>query len=276
LRTLIFFGALFLIGLALFVPLGNAQSAPASESRLSRLAPAAVPPSPAAAFKPSGALLVVGDSLAVGLGAALTQDVRNWPGLKVWAQGKTSSGLCSPRFYNWDKKLAELIQTRRPDAVVVHVGGNDAYIHPASPNWLADYAQKLKRFVRIAVDQGLPVFLVQLPPMKSADYHRRVAAVNQVMKTVCQETPGCQFVETWSVMAENGQNFMAGRKVAGKYQSLRAKDGHHLTFAGYQLVGGRVLAGVTRVLPASPAPAGPSSPTTAALPDPARRKPSAH
>ncbi len=192
-------------------------------------------PVPAGAGGRPGSILVVGDSFAVGVGMLLAPTLKK-KGIKLAARGKTSSGLNSPRFYNWEKALARFLKNDRPDALVVMIGGNDANNGDGSAKWTENYRKKASRFLNLAEKADVPVCWVALPPMKNKTFDKKVRAANRAGRRACMETGGCGYVEADKLFGDAAGRYVRKKTLHGKTVSLRAKDGVHLTTAGYRLV----------------------------------------
>ena len=186
-------------------------------------------------------IMVVGDSISVGIGAALARSLAKCDHVIVIQKGKISTGLNSPRFYNWETKLADFIREKQPDALVVSIGGNDAHNGTGSEAWAEDFSQKVDRFLRIALDHGVMVFWAELPPMRDAAFNRKVKVANAVMEAVCNKYNNCTFVPTWNVSACTNQEFCMAKNIDGKTVPLRTNDGAHFTFTGYMLLSRQIL-----------------------------------
>jgi len=81
---------------------------------------AAAPPPTAAPYK----ITVAGDSISVGLGAALRGAVGRDTVVKVI--GEQGTGLARPATFDWPKRLTELARDFPPQVLVFSVGSNDA------------------------------------------------------------------------------------------------------------------------------------------------------
>ena len=69
-------------------------------------------------------VVVVGDSLAAGLGFFADRVFR--PALvDVRKQGRISTGLARPDYFNWPAEMRYIVDRYRPDLTVVMVGEND-------------------------------------------------------------------------------------------------------------------------------------------------------
>ena len=78
--------------------------------------------------KPTGTdklrVVVVGDSLATGLGISLERVLK--PSLvRVSRQGRISTGLARPDYFDWPAALTEIVDNFRPDLIVIMLGEND-------------------------------------------------------------------------------------------------------------------------------------------------------
>jgi hypothetical protein len=190
-------------------------------------------------------ILIVGDSFAVGLGLTLEQSLKPAGTVALASHGKVSSGLNSPRFYDWEKALAEFITAEKPDVLVVMLGGNDAKNGQGTPQWTQDFQAKAKRFLDIAGNHGVKVYWVGLPPMREKSFSQRAWTANTAMRAACAAAPTCRFIDSWDLFADASGNFCAKKSVSGKAVSLRGKDGVHFSAAGCRLLTDRIATGMT-------------------------------
>ncbi|WP_245611364.1 SGNH/GDSL hydrolase family protein [Solidesulfovibrio alcoholivorans] len=228
------------------------EPAPAPEN----VFPAKEPPAPArpatAEKAPEAApaakdksVAVVGDSLAVGIGMTMSHRLDK-AGVGCHPLGKVSTGLINKRFFDWEKRLSELVAKEKLSAVVVMMGGNDANNaiagkQPGTPAWSDAYREKAEGFLRIASGAGVKVVWVGLPAMRDAAYNARVAAVNAAAKDACAKVGGCAYMEASDIFTDASGKYVQAKDIGGKKVSLRAKDGVHMTMTGYDLLCGQVL-----------------------------------
>ncbi|UJX40578.1 DUF459 domain-containing protein [Desulfovibrio sp. JY] len=208
--------------------------------------PAAEKTAPAAPKAAGGKVAVVGDSLAVGIGMTMSNRMKQYEGSGCVPLGKVSTGLISKRFFDWDKKLTELVAKEKLSAVVVMMGGNDANNPIAgkaagTPEWSAAYQEKAEDFLHIASKAGIKVLWVGLPAMRDAAYNKRVEAVNEAAKAACAKVGGCSYMEASTIFTDDTGKFVQAKTIGGKKVSLRAKDGVHMTMNGYDLLCRQVL-----------------------------------
>lgn len=188
--------------------------------------------------------MIVGDSFAVGLAMTITQSLGPRKDVVVSGRGKVSSGLNSPRFYDWEKNLSAFLASEKPEFLVVMLGGNDAKNGNGTPQWSLDYQEKAKRLLNIAAGYDIPVYWVGLPPMREKSYSQRAWIANEAMKAACASDKNCRFITSWDLFSDGKGDFCAKKPVGGKAKSLRGKDGVHFTMTGYRLLTDRIAAGL--------------------------------
>lgn len=186
-------------------------------------------------------VLVVGDSFAVGIGMSLSSLLQHYDHISLYEKGKTSSGLISKKFYNWEKKLREYLESSHPDALVVMISGNDAHNGSGSKSWASSYETKMADFLSIAAGYDVPVYLVGLPPMGKEDYSERAKVANRAIKNACDKSSDCDYVDAWPLFADETGAFTRHKTIGGASKTLRGKDGVHFTMTGYKLLGSEIL-----------------------------------
>ncbi len=146
-----------------------------------------------------------------------------------------STGLINKKFFDWEKKLSELVAKEKLAAVVVVMGGNDANNaiggkQPGSPQWAEAYRAKARAFCASPRRRGQVVW-VGLPAMRDAAYNARVAAANAAAKEACAAVGGCA---TWRPrpFSPTPRATTSSQGHRRKHVSLRAKDGVHMTMTG--------------------------------------------
>ena len=230
-----------------------AKKPPKSDTTAVAALPAASPPATTAQSLAASAqtacapkkVLIVGDSFAVGLGLTLEQSLKPRGPVALASRGKVSSGLNTPKFYDWEKALGEFLTAEKPDALVVMLGGNDAKNGKGTPEWSKDFQAKAARFLSIAASNGVSVLWVGLPPMRDKTFSQKAWTANEAMRSACLTAKGCRFIDSWDLFADNAGNFSAKKPVGGKAVSLRGKDGVHFSVAGCKLLTDRIATGLT-------------------------------
>jgi uncharacterized protein len=195
--------------------------------------------SPRCPDSPAGAclsVLVVGDSLAVGVGMTLDSAFEGRSKVVTRKMGRISSGLDSPTSYDWNRVLKEMLDREKFDLVVVVLGANDAHNGPGNPAWGRLYGSKFSEFLRIPAERHVRTLVVGLPPMQKPDFSRRVQVVNEAIRNASQQFPQtCVYIDAFRRFSDEGGNFTDHIKVKGEWKKVRAGDGVHFTGTGYLL-----------------------------------------
>jgi len=197
-------------------------------------------------------VLIIGDSMiAGGLGLYLARALGRDDGYNVTRDGKSSSGLARPDFFDWEQRARELVLERPFDATVVMFGGNDAqgirkqsggWIRWQDEGWREAYARRVVRLCDILAPQLQQIFWVGMPVMRPAQLHERVRRINTIARAEMAIRKNAKFVDIWSLLADGNGNYTDRISVpseeGGKPRPvvMRAGDGIHMTVAGAHYV----------------------------------------
>lgn len=187
-------------------------------------------------------IAVVGDSLAQGLGPAITRwfapDVTH-----VLSLGRQSTGLARQDYFNWPRAMREVETEFRPDLVFVMLGTNDnqAQISPdgetvpvGSTAWVDAYGARATAFLREATSRGTRVIWVGVPVVEQRQRWGFYRRVNAIYASVARSDPLGAFVDSWELFEGRDGGYAAYlRNERGALQQMRAGDGFHLTPTGY-------------------------------------------
>ncbi|EHJ48991.1 protein of unknown function DUF459 [Solidesulfovibrio carbinoliphilus subsp. oakridgensis] len=222
--------------------------------------PVAVPVAAAPASAPVGApgrsILVAGDSLSIFLADALRPLLAGRPGASFAARGKVSSGLARPDFFNWEREMAALAASGRPDTVLVMIATNDnqTLTRPdgrklafGRPGWNEEYARRVRRLVELA-RQGNPdarVYWIGAPVMADPGLNADVAAINAVIARQLAALPGCRFVDVSRTLADAAGHYAPALPSPAGPRTARTPDGVHLTPFGAKLLAHAALASMS-------------------------------
>ena len=190
-------------------------------------------------------IVVVGDSLAVGLsraiGASLDPDR-----VRVVNQGRLASGLARPDAFDWPTEVGRIARAFRPHVVVVMLGSNDAqpigypggHLVPLFTNdWVRAYRDQIRRLINTARDGGARVVWVGLPPMDDRFRHVWARRLNDHYEAEAAGRRGVALLDTWGAFAGRGGRYRAyARDTRGRTQLIRAGDGVHFSTVGYHML----------------------------------------
>ena len=192
-------------------------------------------------------ILIAGDSMILeGFGVALERKLKKYEGLEIIREGKYSSGLSRPDYYDWNASLKEKLEKHHPDLLIVSLGANDPQDildqnkkrhYVATEGWNKIYSERALHFLQIAQGMGVPTIWVGLPIMGHKKYGQRIANINTLVAEQCSQVPNCHFVDVWLTLADDKENyttFITSKK--GRHIRIRAKDKVHLTEAGGEIM----------------------------------------
>ena len=190
-------------------------------------------------------VVVVGDSLAAGLGVYLEREFR--PALvRVSRQGRISTGLSRLDYFDWMTAMHEIEDSFRPDLVVVMIGDNDnqslqspggqTVAEIGSFEWPSGYEERVEEFTRIGVDGGAHVAWVGLPIVQKKERWPVMQRQNDIFERVVDATPNALYVDTWDRFATRDGDYTPFYWTDGNVEVVRATDGFHFTPRGYELV----------------------------------------
>jgi uncharacterized protein len=201
-------------------------------------------------------VLVTGDSEAQFIGEQLTEIVP--PGLlEVDVVPRNGTGLTNPNFFNWEINAKDEIEDRRPDAVVMVLGGNDGFnvevdgqvYPPGSTRWETEFARRAAVVMRVLAEGGRrPVYWVPPPTARDELYNRIYAVQNTAVERAARAVPGARYVDIYSTI--NHGRYDNEMKIAGRRVLARQSDGVHFTRDGALVPTRLILRAMSRDYPA--------------------------
>ncbi len=225
-------------------------------------APSPVQPQPqsslvAQKLLPPHKILVVGDSLAIGLSLSLRRSVAELDDVALIEEGKVSSGLANPKYYDWEKALRVFLEKYGPDIVVVMMGANDAkYINPnekprpagnANKTWAEVFSMRVENFLAALNEKHVLSYWIGLPVMGDPAYAKQAQIMNDIVKAECAKSGNSRYLDTWSLLADENGNyatFLPNDK--GMKIKVRANDKVHFTVAGGDILAQSFLASIAK------------------------------
>jgi len=214
--------------------------------------PTTVPPNPK---DPTAAnplrVLIVGDSIGTDLGDALQPNLADTGVVSAALDGRVSTGLTRPDYFNWPAELTADLKAQDPQVVVVMIGANDAqdFLGPpdvpyTSPEWNTLYSQRVAQFMQIAGSGGATVIWVGMPPMQNPGLNAQMSDVNAVVQQqAVKAQPPVIYLSTDHTLGTPQGGYTAFvTNGAGQVVNVRTPDGTHLTPGGGQVVSQQVIA----------------------------------
>jgi len=222
---------------------------------------------------------VFGDSFGDGIWAAMHQMMPK--GYQVIRFSKESTGFTRYASLNLEDNARSQIAGQPIDVAVIDFGANDTqglYDGPKaypllSDGWKAAYGGRIDRYVTLLRQQGAMVYWLGLPKMRKPEFDRQIsdmeAFYDQRMTALGVPYIG---VEPLSVDASGSFNEYLPDGPSQKPRLMRANDGIHMSFAGYERIASPVVARIQDYVararkmaaidapPPAPAPASPAVP----------------
>ena len=190
-------------------------------------------------------VVIVGDSLAQGIGFAADSVFKPfW--VEVFKQGRISTGLARPDFFNWPDQMQTIVDRADPDLVVIMIGENDnqGLLYPDGSleqdigtwEWASHYQERAESFAQIAASGGAHVIWIGLPNEPDKGRWDFIQKQNTIFETVANELPNVSYFDTWDEFAAPDGGYTAYYRNGSKVQEIRAPDGVHFNTDGYALV----------------------------------------
>ena len=208
-------------------------------------------------------VLMLGDSLvATGIGALLEKKLDAHPHVVCYRKGKSSSGLARPDFYDWIDQAKRQVEFRKPDLVIVLLGGNDGqdltrptgrgrHVPWMHEDWAKGYRARVDALLAEVTGPERRVLWVGLPTMGLRSLEKKLVLIRGIQQEAVEalgET-GVYFNTVPFVTNEDGEMLaMARVGPRNKQKRLRSEDKIHFTMAGSEYLAGHLYPKVLEVL----------------------------
>jgi len=193
-------------------------------------------------------VLILGDSLGLDLGGSLQNVLANTGVVTATLDGKESTGLTRPDYFNWPAELSNGLAASHPQVVVSMMGSNDPQDFPGppdipygTPQWNQIYEQKATEFMQLATSTGATLIWVSIPPMQDPELNARIATVNTLQHQAAVKVKNVIYVSSGTTLGNQQGNFTPFLSVNGQNINVRTPDGIHITPDGSTLLSDAVL-----------------------------------
>jgi uncharacterized protein len=183
-------------------------------------------------------VFVTGDSQAQFVGEILT-DLLPSDLFDVSVVARNATGLTNPEFFNWEINARQEIAARKPDAVVMVMGGNDGFnvLHegtlygPDDPNWQLEYARRAAVVMRELSSNGKrPVYWVPPPTARDPKFNEIYTTQNKAVEQAAAAVDGARYVDIYNTI--NRGRYSDELKIDGRRVLARQSDGVHFSREG--------------------------------------------
>ena len=198
---------------------------------------------------PTFKVLILGDSLiATGFGALLEKQLDAHPQVTAYRKGKSASGLARPDFFDWMAEAKRQVELRKPDMVVVLMGGNDGQdlthrnkkagrrVPWKHENWEASYRERMDSFLAQVSAPEREIVWLGMPTMGLRSLEKKLETIRGVQKAAVEAHDSASYVETAPVVSNEDGSMLTHAQVGAKKKrkAIRADDKIHFTMAGSQ------------------------------------------
>jgi hypothetical protein len=189
-------------------------------------------------------VVIVGDSLAAGMGYFAGRVFK--PSLvRVLRQGRISTGLARPDYFDWNRAMGQIVRSYAPDLVIVLLGENDRQDLRSEagriaspfgpPQWVRDYQGRVEGFMRIATSGGARVMWVGLPSVRDPERSPFSNRANTVYAAAAAEVGDVEFFDPRDLFDPRG-HYTPFYRDGTRLVEVRADDGLHFTPDGYTIL----------------------------------------
>jgi hypothetical protein len=202
-------------------------------------------------------LWIAGDSLVVVPGESVLREVagnRAFDAVDA-IDGRIASGLERPDVFNWFTHAREVMEKRKPRAVVFMFGGNDDHGFMTgvpegrevgtfgSPTWRAEYRRRVATVMDTVTSKAGYLIWIGLPISRDADQTLRYDVINSIVQTEAAKRKGrVSYLDTYFFFAgEDGGYAQYIEDATGKLVKMRADDGVHFERAAGDLIADTVV-----------------------------------
>ena len=176
-------------------------------------------------------ILVVGDFTAGATAKGLEDAYLDNANVIIIPASNGSSGLVRDDFYDWNVELPNLIETEKPDIVVLMIGANDRQQMMVSGNresvrsdaWVAEYRARIRRIATLVTAANTPLVWIGQLPYQASTMMSDMLLFNDIYRDIAEQTEGANFVDIWEGFVDENGNFVSrGPDINGQIVALRS------------------------------------------------------
>jgi hypothetical protein len=204
-------------------------------------------------------ILVIGDSMAGGLGAGMARMAAGDETIQITTRFNESSGITRPDIYDWAGALPKIMEGKNFTSVVVLMGLNDRQdARTASgrfamntPEWTSAYQANTDLILDALKSQNAKTFWLSEPPMGDTQFDSEMKMVSDLQRSRV-EAKGATYVDTRAMLlSPEGTYVDVGPDDTGEMRKLRQKDGVTFFKQGNNKFGQLILAAIRKGVPAT-------------------------
>ena len=178
-------------------------------------------------------VLVIGDSLAGGLGAGMTRMAADDPRFEIANRFNEFASIMRPQNYDWPEAITKITAVKPYDAAVVLMGisdrqdwrnGNIRYAFGTS-QWIEAYEQQLDRVLDSLKAGGLKIYWVALPPFGEPGFEEDMQKLAALQKKHVEAKGGVVLDVRASLLGPDGKYTDRGLDEFSVERRIRESDG---------------------------------------------------
>ena len=199
---------------------------------------------------------VAGDSFVDWVGYDMDDYAKKDGLMTTRTDAKISSGLTSPVYFDWPKRLTQAMAAESPPEAVVwfsgandynDMRGDDGYLTRGTPEWMAEYRKRVDAMMDIVGRRGGQLYWVSQPVMRDRSRSKLAADINTVVATEAASRLWVHYIDIWSLFTDTNGNYAAYLPDAsGEIIRVRQEEGIHLTRTATAWVSERVYKAIQR------------------------------
>ena len=184
---------------------------------------------------------IIGDTFAEGILEGLVEAMGPDSRINIQRKVREFSGLMGADFDLKAKAFEDAIAKEPLNIAIVMLGEDDRVsvknaagrkVPIASPEWVAEYAQRLDRMMKAIKRKNAAVYWVGLPNLSRVDANEQAQVMNEAIRERAYLN-GFKYIDVAAGFADESGAYSAyGPDLAGKIRVLREPDGVHFTEAG--------------------------------------------
>lgn len=186
-------------------------------------------------------LTIIGDTFADGILNGLVEAMGSDTRLNIQRKVSEFSGIMAPDYETKAKAFEDAIAREPMNIAIVMMGEDDRVsfknaagrrVPIASPDWVAEYTQRLDRLMKALKRRNAGVYWVGLPNLSRIDANEQAQVMNEAIRERAYLN-GFKYIDAAGGFADEAGAYSAyGPDLAGKIRVLREPDGIHFTDAG--------------------------------------------
>lgn len=194
---------------------------------------------------PGDKVFFAGDSLMQGVAPHVQKMLKSQYNIMSIDLSKQSTGLSYPKFYDWPAIIEKTLNNdNHIKLLVIFLGPNDPwdipnpkggkYLKFKSPEWEAEYKQRINRILDAAEQHHVNVIWLGLPFMKNKKLNAQMLYLDNLLRETTQQR--VTYISTKYNLTAGAEQFTDPVIINGKKTFMRTKDGIHFTPSGQKLI----------------------------------------